>query len=202
MINWTIENSQKASKISSTARRVIWKKLKWVCPFVAGQRNIVKGRVYWNFFFVKMMVCVRNTVSWSMNYLGRGGKSEEVHPKVRIFCPRLKRESHEMKWACVLGCLLARGKTHADINDDSEQLLEIRFFPGKISANKIVSWQNISQLDFFMVEIQPIRRFGHRQLSNQGFQVGSSACQMFSVFGSRSIKSFQARSPADPMIYQ
>jgi hypothetical protein len=148
-----------------------------------------------------MILCARNKGSRSLNYLGRGAGSAKVHLKVRIFSPRLKRESYEMKCVCVLVCILARGKIHVDINDDLEQLLKIRFFTSRISANKIVSCQNFSQLDFFMVEIQPIRRFGHRPLSNQGFQTGSSASQMFSVFSSRSIKSFQARSPADPMIY-
>jgi hypothetical protein len=40
-----------------------------------------------------------------------GGLSE-----TRKFLPRLKIESYAMKCDCVLVCILARGKSHVDIN--------------------------------------------------------------------------------------
>jgi hypothetical protein len=52
-----------------------------------------------------------------------------------------------------------------------------------------------------MVEIQLIRRSGHRALSKQRFEAQSSASEMFSVLSSRSFRCFQVRSAADPMLF-
>jgi hypothetical protein len=56
------------------------------------------------------------------------------------YLPRLKIGSHEMKCDCVLVCILARGKSHVDINVMIQNCyLKVSFFPSRISVNKISS---------------------------------------------------------------
>jgi hypothetical protein len=150
--------------------------------------------------FVDMIVCTRDKGNPSEGCLGgeRGGGSQSL----KVFPSIEKRIIWNEMYLCTYLCPFKWKVTCRHKCDGSEQLLEIKFFPSSISVNKIFSWQNFSQSDFFMVEIQPIRWFGYEPLSNQGFQPESSASQMFPVFSSRSIKFFQAWSPADSMLFQ
>ena len=69
------------------------------------------------------------------------------------FLPRLKIESYAMKCDCVLVCMLARGKSHVDINMLIQNCYlksgfflvgfqSTRFFHGKISANQNLYGRN------------------------------------------------------------
>ena len=91
-----------------------------------------------------MVVCAETKAIQARDVYGvvGGGLSE-----TQKFLPRLKIGSYAMKCDCVLVCILARGKSHVDINVMIQNCFlksgfflvgfqSTRFFHDKISANQ------------------------------------------------------------------
>jgi hypothetical protein len=113
-----------------------------------------------------------------------------------------------MKCDCILVCILTCGKSRVNINVMIWNsylksgfflvgYLSIRFFHDQVSVNQI----------FCVIEIQPVRCFGHEPLWNQGFQARSPATQVFPVLSCRSIRFFSSSKsnrsdifPIEPLI--